>query len=236
MGETIYLFPEATAKGYVEIEPGECFDAENINSKTRRGRKMTDKSNSLMASTTNFMKYEGIEFRENYAVIGDGYEQDNRVYYENGKSGALDTKSKTRQKVLLNYEGSLTADQLAKFNPDVDASKHNALTQAIGRGGSSSEYMDSVSKVSKLSRAKRCEAVGCDYRADEGFRFRNNGKSGTLQARARNDESCGQLASIGTRIRRLTPVECERLQTVEDNYSACVSDTQRYKMLGNGGQ
>ena len=36
------------------------------------------------------------------------------------------------------------------------------------------------------------------------------------------------------RIRRLTPVECERLQTVRDNYTACVSDTQRYKMLGNG--
>jgi site-specific DNA-cytosine methylase len=36
------------------------------------------------------------------------------------------------------------------------------------------------------------------------------------------------------RIRRLTPVECERLQTVDDNYTAHVSDTQRYKMLGNG--
>ena len=36
------------------------------------------------------------------------------------------------------------------------------------------------------------------------------------------------------RIRRLTPVECERLQTVSDNYSAVVSDTQRYRMLGNG--
>lgn len=42
------------------------------------------------------------------------------------------------------------------------------------------------------------------------------------------------IANISPRIRRLTPVECERLQTVEDNYSACVSDTQRYKMLGNG--
>ena len=36
------------------------------------------------------------------------------------------------------------------------------------------------------------------------------------------------------RFRRLTPVECERLQTVPDNYTDCVSDTQRYKMLGNG--
>ncbi|MCK5601000.1 DNA cytosine methyltransferase, partial [Candidatus Pacearchaeota archaeon] len=36
------------------------------------------------------------------------------------------------------------------------------------------------------------------------------------------------------RIRKLTPIECERLQTVPDNYTSGVSDTQRYKMLGNG--
>jgi DNA (cytosine-5)-methyltransferase 3A len=35
-------------------------------------------------------------------------------------------------------------------------------------------------------------------------------------------------------IRKLTPVECERLQTLPDNYTAGVSDTQRYKALGNG--
>lgn len=134
------LIPEATSKGYVEIEPGECFDAENINSKTRRGRKMVNKSNCLMAKETDFMRYEGIEFRKNYAVIGDGYEQDNRAHYENGKSGTLDLKSKARQKVLLN-----------------DA-----------------------------------------------------------------------------RIRRLTPLECERLQTMKDNFTAVVSDSQRYKMIGNG--
>ena len=34
--------------------------------------------------------------------------------------------------------------------------------------------------------------------------------------------------------RKLTPVECERLQTVPDDYTAGVSNTQRYKMLGNG--
>jgi len=34
--------------------------------------------------------------------------------------------------------------------------------------------------------------------------------------------------------RKLTPLECERLQTVPDNYTNYVSDTQRYKMLGNG--
>lgn len=35
-------------------------------------------------------------------------------------------------------------------------------------------------------------------------------------------------------IRKLTPVECERLQTLPDGYTKAVSDTQRYKGLGNG--
>jgi len=35
-------------------------------------------------------------------------------------------------------------------------------------------------------------------------------------------------------IRKFHPIECERLQTIEDNYTEGVSPTQRYKMLGNG--
>ena len=35
-------------------------------------------------------------------------------------------------------------------------------------------------------------------------------------------------------LRYITPIECERAQTVPDNYTECVSNTQRYKMLGNG--
>ena len=34
--------------------------------------------------------------------------------------------------------------------------------------------------------------------------------------------------------RKLTPLECERLQTVPDNYTNHVSNTRRYAMLGNG--
>lgn len=35
-------------------------------------------------------------------------------------------------------------------------------------------------------------------------------------------------------VRKFHPIECERLQTIPDNYTFGVSDTQRYKMLGNG--
>ena len=38
----------------------------------------------------------------------------------------------------------------------------------------------------------------------------------------------------GMQWRKLTPLECERLQTVPDNYTNHVSNSQRYKMLGNG--
>lgn len=39
---------------------------------------------------------------------------------------------------------------------------------------------------------------------------------------------------IGGYMRKLSPIECERLQTLPDNYTKSVSDAQRYKLLGNG--
>ncbi len=43
-----------------------------------------------------------------------------------------------------------------------------------------------------------------------------------------------EIKNIVGKYRRATPIECERLQTVPDKYTEGVSDTQRYKMLGNG--
>lgn len=44
----------------------------------------------------------------------------------------------------------------------------------------------------------------------------------------------GQLSPKGEdNIRKLTPIECERLQSLPDNYTEGVSNTQRYKCLGN---
>jgi site-specific DNA-cytosine methylase len=59
--------------------------------------------------------------------------------------------------------------------------------------------------------------------------YDQNGISPTLTS-----TSCDEKILINSLIRRLTPIECERLQTVKDNYTAHVSDSQRYKMLGNG--
>jgi DNA (cytosine-5)-methyltransferase 3A len=57
---------------------------------------------------------------------------------------------------------------------------------------------------------------------------RNDGKTYCLDTGQTN------AVEFSGKIRRLTPIECERLQTVKDNYTNHVSDSQRYKMLGNG--
>ena len=43
-----------------------------------------------------------------------------------------------------------------------------------------------------------------------------------------------EIKEITGEDRVFSPLECERLQTVPDNYSSIVSNTQRFKMLGNG--
>lgn len=67
-----------------------------------------------------------------------------------------------------------------------------------------------------------------------GQRFNDGNKFYTLTAQDKH----GIL--VEGYIRRLTPVECERLQTLPDNYTLAelngkpLSDNKRYKMLGNG--
>ena len=53
-------------------------------------------------------------------------------------------------------------------------------------------------------------------------------KSPTILARADTTK-----IFINNRVRKLTPLECERLQGIPDNYTNSESDTQRYKMVGN---
>lgn len=59
------------------------------------------------------------------------------------------------------------------------------------------------------------------------------GKSVTLSANGGGLGAKTGLYQTETKIRKLTPIECERLQSLPDNYTAGISNTQRYKCLGN---
>lgn len=110
------------------------------------------------------------------------------------------------------------------------------LIQKNKNAGGSGHFSRNDGKTYSLDtcNTNAVEIVGMDFRYDEGFRERRGGKSPTLCLGSDNGLSGNALVKLNSRIRRLTPIECERLQTVADNYTAHVSDSQRYKMLGNG--
>lgn len=72
------------------------------------------------------------------------------------------------------------------------------------------------------------------HKVDGGFREMTGDKSPCIPARARNDGSGQPCVRKDRLLRRLTPTECARLQTIPEWYRWECSDTQAYKMLGNG--
>jgi len=64
--------------------------------------------------------------------------------------------------------------------------------------------------------------------------YSDEGKSPTLNAHGGGNTEPKVALGQELHYRKLTPLECERLQTVPDGYTDGVSNTQRYKMIGNG--
>lgn len=133
---------EATAKGYTEIECGDCVDLSMPNSKTRRGRSMADKANCMQTSN-DFYQYVA------YAIE---FDDDGRPIKAIGKDG----------KEITIYEV----------------------------------------KDGKITIKGKQYPI----KLKDGYYI----------------------------IRKLTVSECKRLQTVPEWYEFPVSNSQAYKMLGNG--
>lgn len=60
-----------------------------------------------------------------------------------------------------------------------------------------------------------------------------DGKSVCLSAHGGGRGAKTGLYNIKNYVRKLTPIECERLQCFPDNFTEGISNTQRYKTLGN---
>ena len=124
--------------------------------------------------------------------------------------------------------------------------KSNALTSALTKQHILKitedvvvqSYREVRTEEAKRLRRESKQKTGKDhtpFRAKE-LVPREDGKVGTITPGLNNDHqiSLSKDESSDVYWRKLTPIECERLQTVPDNYTASVSNTQRYKMLGNG--
>jgi len=93
---------------------------------------------------------------------------------------------------------------------------------------------DGTSYCVDTGNAQAIEWVA-DYRNDEGLRKRKDKTTPCLTASKNSETELSRMPPIlkQDKIRRLTPIECERLQGFPDNHTEGVSDTQRYKQCGN---
>lgn len=111
----------------------------------------------------------------------------------------------------------------------VDQDKSYCIDANYWKGGNLKSYFE------KHRRQLVFAGLANDIKGFDNRRrvYAKEGKSPTLLA-ASGGHSEPKVAIDLEHYRNLTPVECERLQTVPDNYTEGVSNTQRYKMLGNG--
>lgn len=107
-------------------------------------------------------------------------------------------------------------------------SRKNTISQQKNDGQS---YSLGITQSSGLDR----HAVYSRQRVDD---FRHNDVASTQSARQYKDATdliCQQAEACAHLIRRLTPLECERLQGFPDGWTDLpgASDSARYKALGN---
>lgn len=117
-----------------------------------------------------------------------------------------------------------------KFRAGIVKEQRKNIQQLEPREDGKTNCLTTVQKDNQIIASGTIRGFGGVH-----FREIKSGKSCTLLARARNDGNSQPCVQIGARIRRLTPTECARLQTIPEWYIwDGISDTQRYKMLGNG--
>lgn len=86
--------------------------------------------------------------------------------------------------------------------------------------------------ISKLSVKKYIPDPDAEFVDPYNKKTITGDKSTTLRTNSSNGNMWVNDKEVSWR--KLTPLECERLQTLPDNYTEGVSNTQRYKMIGNG--
>ena len=116
-----------------------------------------------------------------------------------------------------------------------DREKSHCIDANYFKGGNLKSYFEKHRRELVFSEDGLCHVGDADLKGHGYNRrvYHPDGKSPSLCA-ASGGNLEPKIIADSTSWRKLTPIECERLQTVPDNYTNHVSNTQRYRMLGNG--
>lgn len=178
--------------------------------------------------------------------VGDikGGGQGNRVYHIDGKSPCLSSQSggTAGAGAHLITGGAIRG----RYIKDGKRQDHKIKTAGLTEQRLEIRSDEKTNTLTTVQKDNLLIMVGMasDIKGHDSNRrvYNINGKSPTLLAssgghkepkitEAQDGESQELLS--GVHYRKLTTIECERLQTFPDNYTDGVSNTQRYKMLGN---
>jgi DNA (cytosine-5)-methyltransferase 3A len=128
----------------------------------------------------------------------------------------IDAENNVRLKQLLSNNLAKDKDMLDSYNQTIHTEKSITISTRVSASNSTHIVHNMMPRSSKSGKG------------GTGHLTREDGKTYCL------DTGFTNAIEYSNKVRKLTPIECERLQTVKDNYTNHVSDSQRYKMLGNG--
>lgn len=165
-------------------------------------------------------KYTQINGEKSLTLTAKGISNLTGTHISNDLSYVLTPKrTEYGKKIRKDYESGKIKESrknIQSLEPRIDG-KTNCLT--------------TVSKDNLIIQLNTSKESGGKQPYQQNRVYDPSGKSPALMA----DMSCGSHAVYQkSRIRRLTPTECARLQTIPDWYRWGCSDTQQYRMLGNG--
>ena len=185
--------------------------------------KMTTKDDKSFCLTSN---YHG-------AIAENSIERKQRTMIPTSYKEVRTEEAKRLRKEMRQKTGKdHTPFRAKKLVPREDG-KVGTLTTSLTNDHKISITYDSITvdkrKPNQINPSKKANGVQ-PYMQDRVFHV--DGKSHALTREFAARTNVGDEKEVYWR--KLTPVECERLQTVPDNYTNHVSNTQRYKMLGNG--
>ena len=173
------------------------------------------------------------------------FESTQRVYSDQGKAPTLTASNKEQMIETKPKQVGIASDVNGH---DIlkrvysDEGKSPTLNTMGGGNREPKVMVDSYREVrteeAKKIRKEHRQKTGKDHTPFRSKELipRDDGKVGTITPGLNQNHKISLTKDKDQQVywRKLTPLECERLQTVPDNYTDCVSNTQRYKMLGNG--
>jgi DNA (cytosine-5)-methyltransferase 3A len=137
--------------------------------------------------------------------------------------------------LTASYNGAVAKNSIERKQRTMVKVGYIGDGEQYGQGGQAHRVYSEEGKSPTLSSFSPLIKLGHIGNSDsQGNRvYSPDGKSPTLSANGGGLGAKTGLYDIEGKIRKLTPIECERLQGLPDDYTAGISNTQRYKCLGN---